>query len=63
MLADDDNRIGPSRCSTRANVDLSIVSGPSSGCICFGAERRDSGHRRVPAPPDRMTGIVAAIDS
>ena len=39
-----------------ARVSCSIVCAPVSGSSCLGYSSRDSGHRRVPAPPDRMTG-------
>ena len=44
-------------------VASSIVSEPSNRCSCLGALTRDTGHRRVPVPPDRMTGIVVAMDN
>ena len=43
--------------STRLAVSCSMVWSPTSGSSCFGYSSRDSGHRRVPEPPERMTGI------
>jgi hypothetical protein len=37
-----------------ANVDFS----PKSGRNCLGALSRESGHNRVPAPPQRITGMI-----
>jgi len=28
---------------------------------CFGRCRRDNGHKRVPAPPDKMTGWMELL--
>src|SRR5580765_9008310 len=42
----------------RSTVCCSIVRAPVSGSSCFGYSSRDSGHSRVPAPPDRMTGVI-----
>jgi hypothetical protein len=32
------------------------VRSPQSGSNCFGKDARDSGHSRVPEPPDKITG-------
>src|SRR5215204_3263176 len=37
--------------STRSTVCLSKEDSPASAWNCFGLPARDSGHRRVPAPP------------
>src|SRR5664279_1858381 len=42
------------RASVSANVDLP----PTSGRNGFGKSWRDAGQRRVPAPPQRMTGTI-----
>src|SRR5690606_1293916 len=42
----------------RRAVTCSIVSSPTSGCSCLGIRSLDSGHNRVPLPPDRITGVV-----
>ena len=35
-----------------------MVRSPPSLWNCLGESRRDSGHRRVPTPPDMMTGTI-----
>src|SRR3546814_5353269 len=42
--------------ATRCQVSCSMVSSPASGRNCLGKASRDSGHRRVPEPPDSRTG-------
>src|SRR5438477_9491143 len=39
---------------TRSTVSWSSVRSPTRSRNCLGLRRRESGHRRVPAPPDRM---------
>ncbi len=46
-----------SRPVSLAAVSCSIVRSPTSGSSCFGYSSRESGQRRVPEPPERMTGI------
>src|SRR5260221_6325178 len=41
-----------SRCTVSCSIVLALISGSN----CLGYSSRDSGHRRVPAPPDRTTG-------
>ena len=41
----------------RAAVSCSIVCWPVSASSCFGYISRDNGHSRVPAPPDKITGV------
>src|SRR5438309_12097453 len=43
--------------SRREAVCWSIVRSPVSGRSCLGYSSRDSGQRRVPAPPERITGV------
>ncbi len=43
--------------ATRAAVSCSIVRSPTSGSSCFGYSSRESGQRRVPEPPERITGM------
>ena len=43
---------------TRAAVSANMLSAPPSAKNCFGRSPRDSGHNRVPAPPERMTGTI-----
>jgi len=45
--------------TARAAVLLSSVSPSGKVRKGFGAVSRDSGHRRVPAPPERMIGTNA----
>ncbi len=40
----------------RVAVACNIVSPPVRDNSCFGYFSRDIGHRRVPEPPDRITG-------
>ena len=47
----------PAMPARRSAVSCSMVCLPVSASSCFGYSSRDSGHRRVPAPPDRITGI------
>ncbi len=39
-------------------VNWSIVSFAVSASICLGISGRDIGQRRVPEPPDRITGTI-----
>jgi hypothetical protein len=48
----------PGSASARAAVFASSVSPSGSGIDGFGAVSRDSGHSRVPAPPERTTGTM-----
>ncbi len=43
--------------ASRVTVSCSMVSLPVSASNCLGYISRDSGQSRVPAPPDRITGI------
>ena len=43
---------------TRAAVSCSIVASLTRGRSCLGYMERDAGQRRVPDPPERMTGII-----
>jgi hypothetical protein len=40
---------------TRSTVSCSSVREPVRARNCFGVAFRDSGHSRVPAPPERMS--------
>lgn len=51
----------PSRSSSRATVDCSIDRSSTSGSNCLGYFSRESGHRRVPEPPERTTGRTDGI--
>ena len=42
----------------RRAVSWSIVCSAVSASICLGISGVDIGHRRVPDPPDRMTGMM-----
>ena len=42
--------------SSRAAVSCSMVRSPVRARSCLGRSSRDRGQRRVPAPPERMTG-------
>ena len=46
----------PAMPSTRRTVACSKESSPISGSNCLGYFSRDSGHKRVPEPPERTTG-------
>jgi hypothetical protein len=46
---------------TRRAVSWSIVRPEVKAMNCLGKCGRESGQRRVPAPPDRMTGLMVAI--
>src|SRR5215471_5883908 len=48
--------------SRRSTVCCSNVRVPMSGKSCLGYSSRDSGHSRVPAPPERMTGVSTPCD-
>jgi hypothetical protein len=43
---------------TRASTCWNVDPLPTSGTNCFGMLSRDTGHRRVPAPPHMMTGTI-----
>jgi hypothetical protein len=40
-----------------------MVDAPANGRSCFGYSDRDIGHRRVPEPPDRITGLMRLSDT
>ena len=46
----------------RSAVSCSIVWSEIRGQSCFGKLSRDTGHRRLPDPPDRMTGTILVSD-
>ena len=48
--------------AARRAVLPSSVSPSGSGMNGFGAASRESGHRRVPAPPERMTGTIGVME-
>ncbi len=53
--------IGSARLSNlfkRRMVSCSMALSLPSGKYCFGYCLRDSGQRRVPEPPERITGIM-----
>ena len=43
--------------ATRRSVCWKVERSPISGTNCFGMLSRETGHRRVPAPPHISTGI------
>ena len=45
---------------TRASVSAKRLRRPASGTNCLGRARRESGHSRVPLPPESTTGRIAA---
>src|SRR6202046_5935213 len=49
----------PVMVARRAAVSCSMVCLPVRASSCFGYISRDNGHSRVPAPPERITGITA----
>jgi hypothetical protein len=48
--------------TARKAASASIERFDSRGQNCFGKLFREIGHRRVPAPPERMTGIILLSD-
>ena len=42
----------------RRIVSCSMVLSPAKGKYCLGYALRDSGQRRVPEPPERITGVI-----
>jgi hypothetical protein len=46
----------PAKPASRPAVACSMVSLPTRASSCLGYCSRESGHRRVPEPPERMTG-------
>lgn len=48
--------------SKRETVDCSSDCSPLSAKNCLGLSARDSGHKRVPDPPARMTGTYGCDD-
>jgi hypothetical protein len=44
------------RLASRSSVSCSRLLPPTSGANCLGSALRDSGHRRVPLPPQSTTG-------
>ena len=50
--------MAPAIVARRAAVSCSMVCLPVRASSCFGYISRDSGQSRVPAPPERITGIT-----
>ena len=46
---------------TRSKVCWKVERSPTSGTNCFGMLSRETGHRRVPAPPHISTGISETL--
>jgi hypothetical protein len=46
---------------TRVKTCWKVEREPTSGVNCFGRLSRDTGHKRVPAPPHIMTGVINSI--
>src|SRR5262252_8169353 len=46
------------RSATRSRVCWKVECLPRSGTNCLGMLSRDSGHRRLPEPPTKMTGVI-----
>ena len=46
----------------RRAVSCNIVRSDANGQSCFGKLSRDTGHSRVPVPPDRITGTMLTAD-
>jgi hypothetical protein len=44
--------------TARSAVSCIIVRSDTSGQSCLGKLSRDTGHSRVPEPPDRITGTI-----
>jgi hypothetical protein len=38
-----------------------MLRSPAKGRSCLGKALRDSGHKRVPEPPERITGVMEEI--
>src|SRR6202789_713781 len=51
--------IAPAMIARRAAVSCSMVCLPVRASSCLGYISRDNGHSRVPAPPERITGMTA----
>jgi hypothetical protein len=47
---------------TRSSVSCNKLLLPMSGTNCLGKLLRLSGQRRVPEPPQRMTGVIMDMD-
>jgi hypothetical protein len=48
----------PQASFARSAVSCSSVRPVTSGRNCLGSSWRDTGHRRLPAPPQRITGTT-----
>ena len=57
----DDHRRGEQALArvTRSSTCWKVDDAPISGTNCFGIFSRDTGHRRVPAPPHNITGTTS----
>src|SRR5690606_27582870 len=51
----------PGRPSRRCQVACSRLRSPTRGWNCLGCVSRDSGHSRVPEPPERITGTMVSM--
>ncbi len=50
--------MAPASPRIRSTVSWNSERAPSSGRNCLGRDGREAGHRRVPAPPQRITGMT-----
>ena len=57
LVAHDDRRRGLEPLEPRARSPAASCCSPTSGSSCLGYSSRDSGHSRVPEPPERTTGV------
>lgn len=53
----------PGSASMRRHVACSSEPSPTSGWNCLGCVSRDSGHSRVPEPPESKTGTIEVMAS
>src|SRR5579862_918236 len=51
----------PETAAARSAVSCSSVLSVTSGRNCLGRSWRDTGHSRLPAPPQRITGRIAGL--
>ncbi len=53
----------PASWRMRSTVSWNSERAPSSGRNCLGRDGREAGHRRVPEPPQRITGTTVGLSA
>ena len=61
LVADDDRRREAPATGAQRGFLRAACGRRCSGQSCLGKLSRETGQRRVPEPPERMTGMIAGV--